>query len=186
MISAISIVQTIAVPINSALRVGPWTIQTEKINNISKKDADALLEKKAILNMEYFMKGSFFYYIKCPKKLPSDETEDILTIISEYSRGSRPLAWRGVDLKIQSTLPLVGNSKASLDALNKDSSFRNAQIVKIIFQRDGMQTVRNDVDKRNSEKTKRELSSNAENQQNFWDGLIQPFVANKGNENNRD
>jgi len=174
------------VPINSALRVGPWTIQTEKINNISKKDADALLEKKAILNMEYFMKGSFFYYIKCPKKLPSDETEDILTIISEYSRGSRPLAWRGVDLKIQSTLPLVGNSKASLDALNKDSSFRNAQIVKIIFQRDGMQTVRNDVDKRNSEKTKRELSSNAENQQNFWDGLIQPFVANKGNENNRD
>jgi len=36
-----------------------------------------------------------------------------LVFVSEYTRESRPLSWRSVDLKIQNTLPLLGTDEIS-------------------------------------------------------------------------
>lgn len=173
-----------AVPIGetNALQVGPWQISTERITNISEDDVDKLLEKKAIRDMDHFMEGHFHYYLKCPQTIPPpNESEDLLKVVSEFSRGSRPLSWRGVDLRIQSTLPLVGNSQASLDALALDSSFSNTQIVKVAFKRDGMHgTNKMDV-KEDSGKSDAETEVEVDKKQKLalLSDLVEPFVAQK-------
>jgi len=47
-----------------------------------------------------------------------DEKEypvDPLELVESFTKQSRPLAWKGSDLKIQSTLPLLGNGKTALN-----------------------------------------------------------------------
>ena len=172
--------------------MGPWYIATKQVTHISKKDAEKLLEQRAIHGNDHFMQGDFTYYIRCPRSLPvapnETKTQDILTVVSGYSRGSRPHAWKGVDLKIQSTLPLLGNSQLSLDALSLDSSHKNTQIIEIRFQRDGMSkcfnsTTTNIIQKVSSSNKVNNASSSSSTKKsmnnpnkNFWDELIQPFV----------
>ena len=152
------------------------------------------------------MQGCFSYYLSCPQSIPNqgNNKENILSMEQEFTRESRPEAWKGVDLKIQSTLPLVGNSQASLDTLAIDSSFKKTHIVKVSFQRDGVLASKSIISGDNNKNT--EYNSNSSNDGEysllkkdnqdvnansglynkdkeklafFWDDLIQPFVAQK-------
>jgi hypothetical protein len=39
-------------------------------------------------------------------------------VFAKFNKKTRPRAWRGVDVKIQETLPLLGNDRVALKALD--------------------------------------------------------------------
>ena len=67
--------------------------------------------------MNAFMNGTVEYHVKVPLmegKGGSPSKAHPLIFISEYTGLTRPSAWKKSDLKIQSTLPLLGNTGQSL------------------------------------------------------------------------
>ena len=60
------------------------------------------------------MAGKIEYYLKVPKSKPSP-----LIFAAEYSKESRPRAWKSTDIKLQQTLPLLANADVT-DIMLKD------------------------------------------------------------------
>lgn len=70
-----------------------------------------LLGIKAVKSMEHFMDGFIEYYMQVPSFTDSITQQNCpipLVIVSDFTSGSRPLAWKSSDMKIQSTLPILG------------------------------------------------------------------------------
>lgn len=88
--------------------------------------ADSLLKQKAIQSMDKFMDGSIHYYTKIPKIVESEEGPCYrpLVFISEFTKGSRPMAWRKLDLRIQTILPLLGNDLEAVRLLEENNGGR--------------------------------------------------------------
>ena len=97
-----------------AAKVGPWIIQAT-IFELNGRSAEPFLEQKAIESMEKLMNGRIMYYMKTPKSQLST-----LVFTSEYSKASRPDAWKNTDAKLQKTLPILANEDSSVDLLNSD------------------------------------------------------------------
>ena len=97
-----------------AAKVGPWIIQAT-IFELNGRSAEPFLEQKAIESMEKLMNGRIMYYMKTPKSQLST-----LVFTSEYSKASRPDAWKNTDAKLQKTLPILANEDSSVDILNSD------------------------------------------------------------------
>lgn len=95
-------------------KVGPWIIQATLVE-LNGKCAQSFLEQKAIESMEKFMNGRILYYMKVPKSQPST-----LVFTSEYSKVSRPDAWKNTDAKLQKTLPTLAIDDSIVDLLNSD------------------------------------------------------------------
>ena len=72
------------------------------------------LTQKAIASLDALFGGVVSYYVET---VSSNGKLRLLVFISEFTKGSRPLAWKKTDLKIQSTLPLLGNDETSLKGL---------------------------------------------------------------------
>jgi len=88
------------------VRVGPWTIKTAAVEETETGKRTELEQLKAIVSMEAFMSGYIRYYFKAPILGPSSSPQ--LAFPLRFTKISRPKAWKNSDLKIESTLPIVG------------------------------------------------------------------------------
>jgi hypothetical protein len=98
----------------NAAYVGPWTVFSEVISSSDKYEmncARELLEQKAVSSMASFFDGFVSYYLETTV---SNDLPRQLIFISNFTRESRPHAWKKADLKIQSTLPLLGNDEITI------------------------------------------------------------------------
>jgi len=105
----------------SEIRIGPWSCSAEILNNATEMESSMLLKSKALKDLEDLMKGSITYYIAAPitdgETLPSP----LVHFDRGFTKPSRPTAWKGFDLKVESRLPLLGVDQSKLD--NNPSSF---------------------------------------------------------------
>ena len=88
-----------------------------------------LLNQKAVASMDHFMDGRIEYYLEVPTVLRDHEyvLRPLMLLSEGFSKHSRPSAWKGSDLKIQSTLPLLGMPKTDNNKDDdKGSSRQNA------------------------------------------------------------
>jgi hypothetical protein len=87
---------------------------------------ESLLEKKAVPTWEDFMSGKLVYCLKVPEEANGKPRP--LVLIKEFSRTSRPQAWKNCDVKLQATLPLPGNDEVGIGALSDGSKYVVAQV----------------------------------------------------------
>ncbi len=79
---------------------------------------DALLSRKAYLDIRDVMNGTILYYLKIPKS--SCTSKVFLEFAnSTLTKSNRPLAWKNTDEKIQTTLPLVVCTPTALRSLSE-------------------------------------------------------------------
>ncbi|KAL7558810.1 hypothetical protein ACA910_018308 [Epithemia clementina (nom. ined.)] len=99
------------------LCIGPWQIHVERIEKSAEhnNEWDFLLEEKAFASMDDFMAGSFSYYLQVPSGVGS-------LVFRTFTKANRPRAWKGIDTKIQDTLPLLGVEDCASKNRQKDST----------------------------------------------------------------
>ena len=94
---------------------GPWTIKADIASGSSHQDSSQLpgiwLSKKAVLSMESFMDGCVEYFISAPTWFDKHHDNFIPRplVFRQFSKTYRPRAWKNCDLKIQKTIPVLGN-----------------------------------------------------------------------------
>jgi tRNA(Ile)-lysidine synthetase-like protein len=81
------------------LQVGPWQVKAELT---TEKYTDSVFS-----SWEYFMKGEIRYTTTA--LVSSTGEPSPLHFIDGFTKITRPMNWKGVDTKIQSTLPLLGS-----------------------------------------------------------------------------
>lgn len=83
-------------------QVGPWQIKAELTTEICTENV--------LSSWQNFMKGEIRY---CTTALVSSNgSPSPLHFVESFTKETRPLNWKGVDGKIQSTLPLLGSGSA--------------------------------------------------------------------------
>ena len=97
--------KSVAIRYGETANVGPWQISW----HISTQSEEM---KPAFATWEEFMSGQLSYSIK----IPQHHDEDLLplTVVDNFTKTSRPQSWKGLDLKVQSTLPLLGHCDKAL------------------------------------------------------------------------
>ena len=123
--------------VGNDVRVGPWTIKTAAIDE---NDEWRELEKqKAIKSMEAFMTGYIQYYFKVP--LVETSSSPQLIFPGRFTKIGRPKAWKNSDLKIESTLPLVGaDATEEQFVMLRDIATGYGKtwcLVRVVLERDG-------------------------------------------------
>jgi len=117
------------------ISIGPWLISTERVNSVSQSDqAIKLLEKKAMESWDQLMEGYIEYTVTVPLR-SLQETDDLkLVIVKDFTQRSRPMAWKNTDLKVQATLPILGNDTESLSRLSvmEESQHNNPHCVALV------------------------------------------------------
>jgi hypothetical protein len=98
------------------LKIGPWSIVASLVTDDEVYEKSTLLNIKAIQSWENFMDGGIKYYIEVPLEGTNPRP---LVFVREFDKASRPRAWKGTDLKIQSTLPLLGNDSQGIYEIAK-------------------------------------------------------------------
>lgn len=107
----------LSIECGSNVTVGPWTVTATRE---SSNDWTTLEQNKAVESMEAFMSGHIRYYVKVSLKDPP--TSPRLAFSERFTKIGRPKAWKNSDLKIESTLPLVGaDATAEEFAMLKDA-----------------------------------------------------------------
>jgi len=84
-----------------------------------------MLEQKVFDSLESFAQGSLSYCVKVPiwHADNGDATDGSLLfeprplIFTKFTKRVRPRAWKGINNKIQETLPLLGNDETAVVAL---------------------------------------------------------------------
>ncbi len=106
--------------------VGPWTIQTEIV---SSSEENSLLKIKAIEAIEDLMSGNIQYYVK----VLETDTNHIqpLTLIEKFTKDTRPISWKNVDLKVESTLPILGNDVGTTKILADSSKSSKTRLARV-------------------------------------------------------
>lgn len=89
-----------------SIGVGPWTISSEIIK-ASDEVANKLLNTKALRSMDHLMDGDIQYYLNVPALSGATEPRPLVRVAG-FTKPTRPAAWKGFDLKVESTLPLLG------------------------------------------------------------------------------
>lgn len=97
--------------------IGPWLIRATSMERAD----ETILHKKPFLDMKDFMRGTFKYYLEVPK-----DCSKLAVTEGQFNKSNRPLGWKNCDLKIESTLPLIGRPDK-----NEDDS--QVLIVKVEF-----------------------------------------------------
>jgi hypothetical protein len=93
----------------------------ERVENDS--SSETLLVKKAVPSMESFMDGTIEYFIAAPAY--REEASGTLVprplVFRSFSKSDRPRAWKNCDLRIQTTLPVLGvNNSANSKTEHSD------------------------------------------------------------------
>jgi len=95
----------------NSIQIGPWTISSVIIKASEKEET--LLQTKAFTNMEELLAGKVEYLMKVP--LINGKSPCPLVRVNGYTKSTRPKSWKGVDLKVESTLPLLGVDHSVLE-----------------------------------------------------------------------
>lgn len=113
------------VDVGTSRDVGPWTVKTELVAS-GTPYIETLLSKKAVATMGALMEGRIDYYLECPCISGGANSDQFrLTrplVFREFRRVDRPIAWKSADLRIQSTLPILGNQSSDDDGTDCDLS----------------------------------------------------------------
>ena len=101
----------LALEFDTDKHVGPWVVRTEVVQDTT-QSTETLLAKKAVLSMEAFMEGEVEYFVTA-SVTGTDAVQPL--VFRSFSKADRPKAWKNCDLRIQTTLPLLGvdDSKVS-------------------------------------------------------------------------
>lgn len=103
-----------------AVKVGPWSIVPDVISDESGcAEAERLLRKKALDSMQLLMQGKIQYYLQLP--IGGEGTvPNPLIFVKGFTKPLRPTAWKGLDLKVEQTLPLLGIDYSRTDSHESD------------------------------------------------------------------
>ena len=114
------------VPYDHERRVGPWVVKAEIVHeNVDCPEALLGNERRALPSMSYFMKGVIEYMVEVPTLEVNGTFVPRPLVFCRFTKASRPAAWKnkGSDenlyLKVQETLPLLGNNEAVQSAVDK-------------------------------------------------------------------
>eukprot|EP00533_Pseudo-nitzschia_delicatissima_P003670 CAMPEP_0116108408 /NCGR_PEP_ID=MMETSP0327-20121206/16769_1 /TAXON_ID=44447 /ORGANISM="Pseudo-nitzschia delicatissima, Strain B596" /LENGTH=775 /DNA_ID=CAMNT_0003601317 /DNA_START=329 /DNA_END=2656 /DNA_ORIENTATION=- len=127
-----------ALEFDTEKHVGPWVVRTEvvqhsllespKVFHDSLQSPENLLAKKAVLSMEAFMEGKVEYFVAAP----ASETDEVKPLVfRSFSKLDRPRAWKNCDLRVQTTLPLLGIDES---LISKDSKTERLVRVSMILK----------------------------------------------------
>jgi hypothetical protein len=108
----------LVVPYGETVVVGPWHLSVKITPNAELK--------KVFNTWEEFMSGSFQYCINVP--LEGGKKPMPLETVDSFTKFSRPASWKGTDLRIQGTLPLLGPSKTVLSRWNEHTATTTATV----------------------------------------------------------
>lgn len=96
--------------------IGPWNIVAELVSYDSGvAAAETFLKQKALSSMEQLMQGNIQYYLQIPIENERSQPNP-LVFVNGFTKPTRPSAWKGLDLKIEQTLPLLGVDYSRTDA----------------------------------------------------------------------
>jgi tRNA(Ile)-lysidine synthetase-like protein len=115
--------RTVAYGSENSVRIGLWRVTAELYKGVNSQfhpdEIKSALERKAFTSMESFMEGSYTYYLNVPtKEIGDGEFEPQPLAFTKFVKRSRPRSWKGIDPKIQDTLPLLGNDEEAIKALD--------------------------------------------------------------------
>lgn len=95
--------------------VGPWSVTAQVLpQELEPDESGTLVEIKAYRSISELMDGTIDYYLPAP--YIDGQVRPLL--FTNFTRRSRPTAWRNLDLKLQEILPLVGNDDIALGELS--------------------------------------------------------------------
>jgi len=130
--------QTVTCPSEAPFHVGPWSIRVEEVGHSADvpSDWESLLGQKAIESMDHLLDGSFSYHLCVPVQKDGLGTDlpSLPLVFRKYKKADRPRAWKGVDMKIQETLPILGCDDSS-ETTNKDQGGNNHFLLVKILSR---------------------------------------------------
>jgi hypothetical protein len=116
-----------AIEYGREIKVDPWCIVANVVPGTTSRDmAEKLLKEKALDTMEQLLSGNFHYYLQAPI-IKQGSLPEPLVFVTGYKKPTRPAAWRGFDLKVEQTLPLLGNDHSRLDHIFDDGLERYGQ-----------------------------------------------------------
>lgn len=105
-------IRLVGVQYGETVKIGPWVVVAKTVTADAEEE---MLRKKAVESWEAFMGGDIIYYLTVPTM--DESVARPLVFVSGFEKQSRPIAWKSTDMKIQSTLPLLGNDKESISLL---------------------------------------------------------------------
>lgn len=115
------IMQPVQYGLHNKIRIGPWNVSAEIMTKATEKESTNLLKTKALKDIEDLMSGVITYYIAAPIMNAESLPSPLVHFESGFTKPSRPPAWKGFDLKVEGTLPLLGIDQSKLD--NNSLSF---------------------------------------------------------------
>eukprot|EP00980_Cylindrotheca_fusiformis_P022144 scaffold9041_cov171-Cylindrotheca_fusiformis.AAC.4 len=123
------------VEFNTNRDIGPWTVRAETANSNKVGDSEVLLlAKKAIPSMEALMDGHIEYFIQSPNWNIEGRFQPRPLKFCRFRKPHRPAAWKNTDLKVQSTLPLLGNDDIANGAIgNEKEETNSASLVRVVL-----------------------------------------------------
>lgn len=94
--------------------VGPWWIRADLAEVVKQSDRQPYLTKKAVPTLDAFMKGKIEYYVEASTIFDNESRRYVPQplVFRKFTKVDRPQAWKQCDLRIQSTLPLLGNDES--------------------------------------------------------------------------
>ena len=120
------------VPYNNERRVGPWIVKAEIFNENADYTEALGKEGRALRSMSHFMNGVLEYTVEVPSLEVNGTFVPRPLVFCRFSKASRPPAWRnkGSDetlyLKVQETLPLLGNNVAVQASIASKTAFHSS------------------------------------------------------------
>ena len=103
-----------------SVTIGPWSIVAELISGESGViAAECFLKEKALTSMEQLMQGNIQYYLQIPVGSASSLPNPLI-FVKGFTKPTRPSAWKGFDLKVEQTLPLLGIDHSRTDIAPSD------------------------------------------------------------------
>ena len=119
---------------NTVVNVGPWTVTTRRYK-LNEQHASEKLEQKVFSTMEAFMEGEYEYWLEIPPtiglvnnsndssdKLQSVDINQPRLVFTTFVKRTRPKAWKGIDPKMQHSLPLLGYAATAEHENETDSN----------------------------------------------------------------
>ena len=82
--------------------------------------------------MDHFMEGCIEYYLEAPTSYISGNFVPFPLVFCEFRKKDRPLAWKNTDLKLQTTLPLLGIDEAASDAALKEKGAKEDTLMRLV------------------------------------------------------
>ncbi len=113
----------LAVEFGESKLVGPWWIRSDVVE-VEQSDRQRYLAKKAIPTMDFLMEGKIEYYIEVPTIFDNESRRPIPRppVFRKFTKVDRPQAWKQCDLRIQTTLPLLGNDESTSTTKGKETA----------------------------------------------------------------